>query len=228
MSPRPGTDHGPDSPTPAGRLPRRGGLALIVAFATAVAVVPASQALASGHGTAGAMARTAVSTALAASRGGRGIAEDGGQRGPASRGGLGGAESIPAANPRSDHSWWPFAAALHGVEIVETKDGGIQTVTFQRGVVQSVSGTSLTVLSRDGVSQSWTLDAASAVWVGGHRRDAKRIRVGSYVGTWGAGTATSPTAKFVVVTWSPRTEPRTAPKATPTPTPTSTPASGSV
>ncbi len=209
------------------QLSRRSGvaMALAVAAATAVALGPGSAALAAGRDSGREAHRSSSSSAAVAGRGSDDLSRDGGKRSAGNRGGKSGTEVIPPANPKAKRAWWPFGAALHGAQIVETQAGAVATVTFQRGIVQSVSATALTVLSRDGVSQTWTLDAGTTMTNGDRRLLRKgALKVGSYVGTWGRGTAVNPTAKVVVVAWSPRqAPPATPPSASPSASPSANP-----
>ena len=112
--------------------------------------------------------------------------------------------------------------------MVETKDGGIQNVTYERGTVQAVTATSVTILSKDSFSATWTLSATTKVWVRNQLCTLADLKPGQYVGAWGGGTAASPSAKFVVVKSQAATPvaPPAAPLSTPTATPTSSAAAG--
>lgn len=208
MTQEPTTPTGPRTLTVAG--PRRAQLAVAVAAGLAVAFVPASQALASGH------KPTPKPPASAASRAGDG------ERGHGDRREGKGTKKAQPCGTVNEKAWWPFGNALHGSTVMETKDGGIQPSYFQRGIVQSVSDTQVTVLSKDDYLGTWTLTDATAVWRFGHRGAAPDLAAGQCVGVWGsAGTATAPTARFVVIKWLPKTPPR--PNASPTVSPSASP-----
>ncbi|GAA2757995.1 hypothetical protein [Actinopolymorpha rutila] len=82
--------------------------------------------------------------------------------------------------------------ALHGEFVVAKPGGGYQTVASQRGSVQSVSSTAITVKSTDGYTHTYVVDARTRV-------DARREGVGSIkkdqqvavVATVSGGTSTA-------------------------------------
>ncbi|MBD1536565.1 hypothetical protein HC744_04665 [Arthrobacter sp. S1_S22] len=52
---------------------------------------------------------------------------------------------------------------LHGESVAKKADGTFQTEVTQRGAVESVSDTSITVRSEDGYSQAYTIDASTRI-----------------------------------------------------------------
>jgi len=98
--------------------------------------------------------------------------------------------------------WWSFGRSLHGEEFVERKDGTVADLVFQYGTVNAITATSVTLQSKDGFKLTWTITAATKVWVRGHHRDRGRVPVvGDQAGLWGYGPAATPTAtQFVVST----------------------------
>lgn len=53
--------------------------------------------------------------------------------------------------------------SLHGEAVVKNPDGSFQTVLEQRGTVESVSGTTITVKSEDGFSQTYTVNGDTRI-----------------------------------------------------------------
>jgi len=204
------------------RIPRQGRLAVVGAVAAAIALIPATQAVASGF----AVPDAHKPKPPRASSSARALPEASHTAKPRPACSL---TSAPIKNARFDSkTWWPFATALHGADVVETKDGGIQNVTYERGTVQAVTATSVTILSKDSFSATWTLSATTKVWVRNQLCTLADLKPGQYVGAWGGGTAASPSAKFVVVKSQAATPvaPPAAPLSTPTATPTSSAAAG--
>jgi len=52
---------------------------------------------------------------------------------------------------------------LHGEEVVKNADGTFQTVLEQRGTVESVSGSAVTVKSEDGFTQTYTVNGDTKI-----------------------------------------------------------------
>ena len=55
------------------------------------------------------------------------------------------------------------AQPLHGEEVVKNADGTFQTVLEQRGTVESVSGSAITVKSEDGFSQTYAINGDTKI-----------------------------------------------------------------
>jgi hypothetical protein len=180
------------------RRPARLGLAALVA--ASVALVPASGALAAGSSASKAHPAAKVAAAK----------DQPGKDRPGS-GGIGGRER-----------WWGFGRALHGESFVERPDGTVADVVFQFGTVQALTATSLTLVSKDGFTTTWTLTPTTRTWVRGSHKDRSRVPVvGDQAGVWGTGPAAAPTARTFVVSTEPRRKP--APTTPPTTTPTDGP-----
>jgi len=120
----------------------------------------------------------------------------------------------PGAGP----DWWPWRGVLHGRLTVRTRTGAA-TLSVQRGVVTAVDATSVTVLSTDGFSTTWTFDPGVKVRTKGRRGTVSDLRVGARIGLVGSGDETAPTATHVVV---PK-RPKGPPPAPPTPAPAADP-----
>lgn len=84
----------------------------------------------------------------------------------------------------------------HGEFTVRTKDGD-RTVAVQRGTVQSVNGSTLTVKSTDGFTQTWTLASDARIRNGGSKADASAIKVGATVGVGGRKDGSGYVARLV-------------------------------
>lgn len=79
----------------------------------------------------------------------------------------------------------------HGESVVKRADGTFQTVLEQRGTVEAVSSTSITVKSEDGFTQAYTVNADTKVTKNSTIAD---IATGDVVRVWGVrdgGTATA-------------------------------------
>ena len=64
------------------------------------------------------------------------------------------------------HKGLGFGGALHGQFTAPAPNGGFQTILVQRGTVQSVSGSSITVKSEDGYTHSYSVDNNTLVAAG--------------------------------------------------------------
>jgi hypothetical protein len=65
--------------------------------------------------------------------------------------------------------------------VVRGKDGGFRTVHVQRGTLTVVSGTSVTVRSGDGFSETWTLDAGTVIRKNRQKVSASALKVGDEI-----------------------------------------------
>lgn len=65
---------------------------------------------------------------------------------------------------------------LHGEGVVKNSDGTFQTVLEQRGTVESVSDTAITVKSEDGYSQTYTVNGDTKVLQVPTADDGRRLR----------------------------------------------------
>jgi hypothetical protein len=69
-----------------------------------------------------------------------------------------------AKRPRVDDGrWWPWGTAVSGTLTVVGASGVSTAVTLQRGSITKLTSDTITVLSVDGTSRDWTLDAATRV-----------------------------------------------------------------
>jgi hypothetical protein len=104
-------------------------------------------------------------------------------------------------------------AGVHGEATVRTKNGFVQVV-WQRGVVTSTSGGTLSVRSLDGTTWQWKSDKATKVRKDGKPADLAKLASNDYVLVLGRSGDGNRTAKRVTV-------PKKVPaKATQSPAPT--------
>lgn len=87
---------------------------------------------------------------------------------------------------------------LHGDFTVRTKQGD-KLVAVQRGTVQSVDATSITVKSADGVTQTWARDSQLRVVKNRAKADASAITVGAEIGIAGVKNGETRQARLVVI-----------------------------
>lgn len=108
-----------------------------------------------------------------------------------------------------------FFRGLHGTATVRTKDQGFRQVAWQRGQVTSVSGSTVTVRSADGVSWQWTTNGNTKIRKKGAKASVSQLAANDWVFVIGTVDGSTRTARAAVV-------PKRVPKnATPAPTPTS-------
>ena len=86
---------------------------------------------------------------------------------------------------------------LHGEITVRTKNGGTRTIAFERGVVQSVTGSSIVVRATDGTTWTWALTGSTKVGQAGHPASVKALGKGETVIVVGPATASSYTARHI-------------------------------
>ncbi|HEY9242795.1 MAG TPA: hypothetical protein VIP48_12470, partial [Streptosporangiaceae bacterium] len=111
-------------------------------------------------------------------------------------------------------------ALLRGIDgqfTFRTKQGSIRTLAFERGVVQSVSGSAIVVRATDGTTWTWDLVSSTVVREHGKKTAASALTSGEPVWVGGPVLSGAKDARLVVI------RPPAAP-ATATPAPS---ASGS-
>lgn len=87
---------------------------------------------------------------------------------------------------------------LHGDVTVRTKKG-TATIAVQRGTVQSVTATSMTVKSSDGFTETWKLDGGTKVRADRKAADRSAVTTGEEIGVAGRQRGGSDTARLIVV-----------------------------
>ena len=90
----------------------------------------------------------------------------------------------------------------HGEVVVQTKKGD-KTVDVQRGTVTAVTGTTLTVRSADGFSETWTFGDPLRVVQNKAKADKSAVTVGTVLGVAGVKNGGTVTANLIVI---PRSE----------------------
>ncbi|MGI5246429.1 hypothetical protein [Dactylosporangium sp. CA-139066] len=98
-----------------------------------------------------------------------------------------------------------LSGVLHGEGIVQTTKGPVR-VALQRGEASKLTTTSLTVVSTDGYSRTWTLNNSVRVYDERHTLQPTSLKAGAQLtvaGTASATATTAPgnqfTAKWIVV-----------------------------
>lgn len=90
-------------------------------------------------------------TGTSQGRSGEGVEKHSGRPGPGGAGGPGRGGHGPGMGPDG--------GMLHGEVVVETSEGVYETKQIQRGEVTAVSATSITIVSEDGFSATYAIDA---------------------------------------------------------------------
>jgi hypothetical protein len=110
---------------------------------------------------------------------------------------------------------------MHGEFTFETKTGP-RTIAFERGVVESVSGSDIVVQAKDGTTWTWVLESNTVIRQSGQRVTTSALSDGENVFAGGPVISGGYDARLIVI------RPSSGSSApTPTPSPTSSPASGS-
>ena len=87
---------------------------------------------------------------------------------------------------------------LHGQFTFETKSGP-RTVAFERGVIQSVSGSEVVVQAKDGATWTWVLGSSSVIRQSGKRVAASALSDGANVFAGGPVVNGTYDARLVVI-----------------------------
>ena len=131
---------------------RRGVLALVAALALVLGMASGASLAGSGYDATDQLALSAPGSATPTPAAGSGASASDGFRGRGHAFGHGFGRGPMVS-----------ALALHGSFVVPDGDGGYRTVVSQRGVVTAVSGTSLTLKSKDGFVATYRLTDATHV-----------------------------------------------------------------
>ncbi len=119
------------------------------------------------------------------------------------------------------------AALLRGIDGQFTfrgRGGAIRTLAFERGVVQSVSGSSIVVRATDGTTWTWDLVSSTVVRESGKKTTTSALASGEPVWVGGPVVSGAKDARLVVI----RPPSASAPSSSPSPVPSaSSSASGS-
>ena len=114
-------------------------------------------------------------------------------------------------------------ALLRGIDGQFTfrgKGGTIRTLAFERGIVQSVSGSDVVVSASDGTTWTWVLGSDSIVRESGKKTAASALAAGEPVWVGGPVVSGAKDARLVVI------RPPSAPSSS-SPSPSSSSSSGS-
>ena len=106
---------------------------------------------------------------------------------------------------------------MHGEFTFETKTGP-RTIAFERGVIESVSGSNVVVQAKDGTTWTWVLESSTVIRQGGQKSATSALSDGEHVFAGGSVISGGYDAKLIVV------KPASGSSST---TPTPAPASGS-
>ena len=110
---------------------------------------------------------------------------------------------------------------IHGEFTFETKSGP-RTIAYERGVIESVSGSDIVVQAKDGTTWTWVLESNTVIRQGGQRATASVLSDGEKVFAGGPVISGGYDARLIVVRPS-----SGSPSPAPAPSPTSSPATGS-
>ena len=106
---------------------------------------------------------------------------------------------------------------IHGVFTFETKSGP-QTLAYERGVIESVSGGNVEVQATDGTLWTWVVQSDTVVRRSGEKVTASALADGQQVFAGGPVVSGAYDARLIVIRPS---------SASPSPSPSASPASGS-
>jgi hypothetical protein len=110
---------------------------------------------------------------------------------------------------------------MHGEFTFETKTGP-RTIAFERGVIESVSGSDIVVEAKDGTTWTWVLESNTVIRQGGQRATTSALSDGEKVFAGGPVISGGYDARLIVV------KPGSGSSSpAPAPSPTSSPATGS-
>jgi hypothetical protein len=87
---------------------------------------------------------------------------------------------------------------LHGEAVVQTKNG-VQTIEVQRGRITAVTGTTVTVASTDGFTETWTFGDPFRVVQNRAKVAASAIKAGAQIGIAGIKSGDTVTARLAVL-----------------------------
>ena len=87
---------------------------------------------------------------------------------------------------------------MHGEFTFETKTGP-RTIAFERGVVESVSGSNVVVQAKDGTTWTWVLESSTVIRQGGQKSTNSALSDGEHVFAGGSVISGGYDAKLIVV-----------------------------
>ena len=87
---------------------------------------------------------------------------------------------------------------MHGEFTFESKTGP-RTIAFERGVVESVSGSNVVVQAKDGTTWTWILESSTVIRQGGQKSTTSALSDGEHVFAGGSVISGGYDAKLIVV-----------------------------
>ena len=87
---------------------------------------------------------------------------------------------------------------MHGEFTFETKTGP-RTIAFERGVIESVSGSNVVVQAKDGTTWTWVLESSTVIRQGGQKSATSALSDGEHVFAGGSVISGGYDAKLIVV-----------------------------
>lgn len=87
---------------------------------------------------------------------------------------------------------------MHGEFTFETKTGP-RTIAFERGVIDSVSGSNVVVQAKDGTTWTWVLESSTVIRQGGQKSTTSALSDGEHVFAGGSVISGGYDAKLIVV-----------------------------
>jgi hypothetical protein len=88
--------------------------------------------------------------------------------------------------------------AMHGQFTIESKSGP-KTIAFERGTVESASGSSVVIKAADGVTMTWQLGSDARIYRDWHKVSADALAAGQQVAVMGLVTGGSDQARRVLI-----------------------------
>jgi hypothetical protein len=88
--------------------------------------------------------------------------------------------------------------AMHGQVTVASKNGP-KTITFERGIVQSISGSSVAVKAADGVTWTWQVGSEARVYRDGQNVSSDALAAGQRVAVLGLVAGGTDQARRVLI-----------------------------
>jgi hypothetical protein len=87
---------------------------------------------------------------------------------------------------------------IHGQFTFETRTGA-RTIAYERGLIQSVSGTGVVVRAKDGTTWTWVLGGSTVIREGGQRVGASALAAGETVFAGGPVVSGAYDARLIVI-----------------------------
>ncbi len=106
---------------------------------------------------------------------------------------------------------------IHGEFTFETKTGP-RTIAYERGVIQSISGSDVVVQAKDGTTWTWVLGNSTVIRENGQKTSTSALSDGQSVFAGGPVVSGAYDARLIVIRTS---------SGSPSPSPSSSPAAGS-